>query len=254
MKLFATDYDGTLLVDGNIKTEDLSSIDQWKANGHLFVIDTGRSMESILEQVQKYLLPVDYFITNNGGMAFDAQKNEIFSTYLEPILAVDIMYMAKMVGGIVSYVVNDGFYRHRILVNDQLEDKRYPDLACDMSEAQLHAQGKYAQIVLSMDTKEEALQLEKRLNAHFSDEIVAYANQYVVDVVPKNISKATGIARICERHHIEKQDVYTLGDGNNDIPLITYGLHGAAVSWASKDVQAHASQVVDSIAELLGGE
>ena len=51
-----------------------------------------------------------------------------------------------------------------------------------------------------------------------------------------------------------KQDVYTLGDGNNDIPLITYGLHGAAVSWASKDVQAHASQVVDSIAELLGGE
>ena len=64
MKLFATDYDGTLKVDGTIQEKDLLSIYQWKAKGNLFVIDTGRSMESILEQVQLYKLPVDYFVTN----------------------------------------------------------------------------------------------------------------------------------------------------------------------------------------------
>ena len=53
MKLFATDYDGTLKVDGTIQEKDLLSIYQWKAKGNLFVIDTGRSMESILEQVYK---------------------------------------------------------------------------------------------------------------------------------------------------------------------------------------------------------
>lgn len=254
MKLFATDYDGTLKVDGTIQEKDLLSIYQWKAKGNLFVIDTDRSMESILEQVQLYKLPVDYFVTNNGGMAFDASQKEIFSTYLDPVMAIDIMYIAKMVGGIVSYVVNDGFYRHRIIVDDQLEEKRYPNLAPDITEAQLHAQGKYAQIVLSMASKEQALQLEKRINDHFADQIVAYANQYVVDVVPKNISKATGIARICAQHHIDKNNIYTIGDGNNDIPLITFSPHGAAVDWASEEVKNQASQVVGSIAELLGGE
>lgn len=251
MKLFATDYDGTLRIDGTITEENLIQILKWKAKGNLFVIDTGRSMESILAEAELYQLPVDYYVTNNGGMAFDAQMKEIYSTYLDPTLAIDVMYIAKNVGSVVSYVVNDGFYHHRIVVDPSLEEKRYPDLKPDVSEEQIFAQGKYAQIVLSMESKEKALQLEKRINDHFSDVCTAFTNQYVVDVVPKNISKASGLAKICQMHQIDDDHVYTIGDGNNDIPLIAYGNHGAAVKWATKEVQSHAKQVVASVADLL---
>ena len=65
---------------------------------------------------------------------------------------------------------------------------------------------------------------------------------------------ALPISRICAQHHIDKNNIYTIGDGNNDIPLITFSPHGAAVDWASEEVKNQASQVVGSIAELLGGE
>ena len=46
MKLLATDYDGTLKYAKQIMPEDLQAIQDWKNAGNLFVLCTGRSMES----------------------------------------------------------------------------------------------------------------------------------------------------------------------------------------------------------------
>ena len=123
MKLLASDYDGTLKYLDHVTQQDLDSIQRWKAAGNLFVMDTGRSMESILEEAKKYGIPADYYITNNGGMLFDKDGNELFASYLDPLMSHDIMYIAKSIPGVVSYVVNDGFHRHRIIVNEELEEK-----------------------------------------------------------------------------------------------------------------------------------
>ena len=48
MKLLASDYDGTLKYLDHVTQQDLDSIHRWKDAGNLFVMDTGRSMESIL--------------------------------------------------------------------------------------------------------------------------------------------------------------------------------------------------------------
>ena len=73
MKLLATDYDGTLKYASHIMPEDLEAIQDWKQAGNMFVIVTGRSMESIEQQVKENDLPVDYYVTNNGGMVFDKE-------------------------------------------------------------------------------------------------------------------------------------------------------------------------------------
>ena len=80
MKLLASDYDGTLKYLDHVTQQDLNSIHRWKDAGNMFVMDTGRSMESILEEVGKYNIPADYYITNNGGMLFDRDGNELFSS------------------------------------------------------------------------------------------------------------------------------------------------------------------------------
>jgi hydroxymethylpyrimidine pyrophosphatase-like HAD family hydrolase len=47
MKILAMDYDGTLKIDGEVSAKDLAAIERWKKAGNVFVIDTGRSLESI---------------------------------------------------------------------------------------------------------------------------------------------------------------------------------------------------------------
>lgn len=251
MKLLASDYDGTLKYLDHVTQQDLDAIQKWKDSGNLFVMDTGRSMESILEEVRKYHIPADYFITNNGGMLFDKDGNELFSSYLVPLMSHDIMYIAKSIPGVVSYVVNDGFHRHRIIVNDQLEEKRYPGLMPDISEQELLEMGKYAQIVISYETQEEASAIARKLNDRFSSQISAYANKYVVDVVPKGISKAHGLHFLKDYLHIKETDIYAIGDAENDIPLMEFADQGCCMTSGKKELHAHAKYVCDNISDYI---
>ena len=47
MKLFASDYDGTLHINGEVTQETLDGIKRFRGAGNLFGIATGRSLNSI---------------------------------------------------------------------------------------------------------------------------------------------------------------------------------------------------------------
>ena len=251
MKLLASDYDGTLKYAQQIMQEDLDAIQRWRDAGNLFVINTGRSMESIKVQMEKYNISADYYITNHGGMVFDKDEFELFSSYLEYITSLDIIYIAKELEGVVSYVVNDGKHRHRIIVNDRLQEKRYMQLQPDMSEDEVLDLGKYAKITISMSETGAAIELANQLNTFFSDDITAYANNFVVEIGPKGITKATGMEFLCEFEDIDEYDTYAIGDSYSDIEMIEFSPNGACISTAPDDLKWVAKQQYDSIHEMI---
>ena len=128
MKLLATDYDGTLRYAQDVMPEDLKSIEEWKNKGNKFVIVTGRSKESIDAQIKLFNLPCDYLITNNGGMVFGENGDVLLSNYLNFDVCVDILHNVKKLDTVISYVVNDGIHRHRIVLQPDAVDHRYPNL------------------------------------------------------------------------------------------------------------------------------
>ena len=117
MKLLASDFDGTLNYGDTIMEEDLEAIKAWKEAGNEFVIVTGRSYESLKKQLDRYDLPVDYVVSNNGGMIYDGSGKELMANYLDTITAVDILYAMHEISDVASYVVNDGKQRYRIAVS-----------------------------------------------------------------------------------------------------------------------------------------
>lgn len=251
VRLIASDYDGTIRYEETVTERDLDAIRRWRDAGNLFVIDTGRSMESMHAEAVKNHLEADYFITNNGGMVYDRELNELFSCRIDNIMSLDIMYFAHEIGSVVSYVVNDGFYRHRIIVDPELTERRYPSLEPDMDEEELMKLGKYAQFVISMDTEEHASDLAERINAHFSDTVAAYANRFVTDIVPAGISKASGLEYLCNMTGIDSEHVFTIGDADNDIPLIEYGIHGACMAASPYEIRRHARKIYPCIADMI---
>ena len=250
MKLIAADYDGTLNYCGKVTEEDFKALQKWQAEGNLFVIDTGRSLESIRIEADRNGLEPDYFITNNGGMVFDKDSKQLNASFMDNGLAHELMHMGLHLDGAVCFVANDGIYRHRIMVNPQLEDHRYT-LAPDLTFDELLALNRYSQIVFSMDDMEKASALAAKLNEKYGDRIEAYANRWVVDIVRKGVSKATGLDFLAKYLGMEKEDIYTLGDADNDIPMIDYCLHGACIETGVEEARAKAKIICAGVADLI---
>ena len=108
-----------------------------------------------------------------------------------------------------------------------------------------------AQIVISYETQEEASAIARKLNDRFSSQIGAYANKYVVDVVPKGISKAHGLHFLKDYLHIKETDIYAIGDAENDIPLMEFADQGCCMTSGKKELHAHAKYVCDNISDYI---
>lgn len=251
MKLLATDYDGTLKFGDSVAQEDLDALRSWKKEGNLFAIVTGRSLESILLQTKEFDLPVDYFVTNNGGMVFDSRGNELMSTQLDTLTAVDLMFAAHEMPGVVSYMVNDGINRHKVVIQPGQEDHRYAHIAQDWTEERIMDSGTFAQIVFSCTTPEIALELCESINHFFGESVTAYANNFVVDVVPHGVSKATGLTFVTAYTEVDDDDVYAIGDSYNDLPMLEEVYNSAAMEVAPAIVQENVREVYPSVAAFI---
>ncbi len=251
MKLLATDYDGTLNYGGRVMEEDVEAIRQWRKQGNLFVIATGRSKESIDVELKKNNIEVDFLVTNNGGMVFDHDGTEYESNYLDTITALDIIYVAKSTEGVGGYVVNDGYKRHRIIIREDILDGRHDNLAPDLREEEVMDLGRFSQIVITCNDINVSLAICEEMNRYLSHKIVAYANDHFVNVVPAGVSKATGLEFVHEFAGVDEQDVYVVTDGYNDIPLLEEFDNNYAMEMAPAEVAMHAKQLCKSLHEAI---
>lgn len=251
MKLLASDYDGTLKFGDTVAESDVEAIKAWKEAGNLFALVTGRSSKSIFDEAEKYGIPVDYYVTNNGGMVFDADGNPLMTSQLDTMTAIDLMFVAKEMNDVVSYMVNNGYIRHKIVVNPNLEDHRYPHIDPDWTEEQIMDSGQFAQIVFSMRDPEAAIAFADSINHYFGSQVAAYPNNFVVDVCPHGVSKATGLEFIAEYGDIPEMDVYCMGDSYNDVPMLAACFNSCASALSPEDVQENARWVYPTIGDFV---
>lgn len=251
MKILASDFDGTLKFGDSVLDEDVEAIRRWKRDGNLYVVVTGRSRSSILEQCRKHDIPVDYYVTNNGGMVFDQDGNELLSSQLDTITAVDLMYAAHETPGVVSYVVNDGVHRHKVVVNPSQPDHRYAHIKQDWSEEDIMNTGRFSQLNFSCTTPENAVVIADSINQYFGSQVHSYANEYVAYIDPKDISKATGLDFVASYADVDDLDVFAMGDSYTDIPMLEKCYNSAAHALSPEIVKENAQQEFPTLSSFI---
>ncbi|MDP3950328.1 MAG: HAD hydrolase family protein [Microbacterium sp.] len=70
------------------------------------------------------------------------------------------------------------------------------------------------------------------------------------------VTKATGLARLCEHLEVERADVVAFGDALNDVEMIRWAGHGVAMAGADRLVLDAADEVAasndqDGVAQVL---
>ena len=70
-----------------------------------------------------------------------------------------------------------------------------------------------------------------------------------MDVIPKGVDKAKGIAAVAAHFGFGMDECMAFGDGGNDIEMLKYAGTGIAMGNASDNVKASADHVTGSVDE-----
>lgn len=86
----------------------------------------------------------------------------------------------------------------------------------------------------------------------FSDEVnFIHSSKDIIDTLPVNIDKIEALKEFLEINNVNKEDVYYLGDGFNDMKTLEFFENAMVMDHAHDDIKAHAKHVVSSAHEAM---
>ena len=237
MKLFVTDYDNTLFIDDVSILENIKMIKELQKNNFYVVISTGRSLPSIKEKIKEYNIPFDYLTCADGSIIYD-KNNEIIKFY-------------EIKKDIINEIIN---YKNQI-THEEIQIS-YENGYSNLLDLSKKISG--INIVIHNST------ITDKTNSLFNDLKTKFPSyNYLVYnhdpysfycIKQKNVSKAKGIEFLSEYLNIKRENIYVIGDSDNDLEmLIEY--NGVCVKNSTEEVlkvcKKSYNQVYDFINEIL---
>jgi Cof subfamily protein (haloacid dehalogenase superfamily) len=258
-KLVASDIDGTLIHDDG--TLSPQTIDVIAALPVPFVVVTGRPVRWLHQLYQQMPAPVTA-VCANGAVVYDPVHDRILrANPLSTDLLLDVSKRLREAVPDIALAV-------------EVEDGR----SFWYEEAWPVRWETVPQQVRVLSTPEEltsvpAVKLLARSASHDPDaflELVSHtlgelaetthsSKSALVEISAPAVTKAAGLAWLCERDGIEASEVLAFGDMPNDIPMLAWAGHGVAMGNAHPAARAVADEVTltndeDGVARYLTEE
>jgi len=96
-------------------------------------------------------------------------------------------------------------------------------------------------------TADDFVSLGRELGLHGTSYVVGWTAW--LDLAPVGVSKASGLAHVVDQLGLEPSDVLAIGDGRNDIEMLTWAGRGVAMGHAPDEVKEIADHVTSSVDE-----
>ena len=263
-KLILLDLDGTALNDNKQLTEgNRAAIDEALTAGHRIVVTTGRPLISALTQAKRYGLagPGSFIVAYNGGVIYDAQKEEIIYQS-----RVSLDTVREVFAEAASRGVHIQTYRHeKVLVdpkNDDEELKYYcrliemeheviPDISMLAEEpAKMHSS--------LLRNKERLAPFRDWIREHYAGELDSFlSSPMFLEIVPFGVNKGLAVHKMSELLSWPVEDIIAVGDEGNDVPMIREAGIGAAMingidaAKEAADYITEADNNHDGVAEVI---
>ncbi|TFV55102.1 HAD family hydrolase [Mycobacterium sp. PS03-16] len=261
--MIATDVDGTLLDDDEkVSPRTRAAVHAAVDAGVRFVLATGRPPRWVAPVVDGLgLAPMA--VCANGAVIYDPAADRIVSART---LSTDAL---RELADIAA----------RVIPGSGLAVERVGSSAHDAATPQFVSSPGYEHAWLNPDNTEVSLEdllsapavklLIRKAGARSADmaaelaghigaegDLTYSTNNGLIEIVPRGISKATGIDELARPHGLRAEDVITFGDMPNDIPMLRWAGHGVAMGNAHPETVAAADEVTarnsdDGVARVL---
>jgi Cof subfamily protein (haloacid dehalogenase superfamily) len=261
--LIATDVDGTLLDDEeNVTARTAAAVRAAVDAGTTFVLATGRPPRWIRPVVDALgFAPMS--VCANGAVLYDPNTDRIISahTLSTETLAALAEIALRVIPGAGLAVERVGRSAHDAATPQFVSSPGYehawlnPDNTEVSSEDLLSAP---AVKLLIRRAGADSADMAAALAPHIGDEgdLTFSTNNGLIEVVPRGISKATGVSAVATPLGIGAEDIIAFGDMPNDVPMLRWAGHGVAMGNAHPDAVAAADEVTaansdDGLARVL---
>jgi Cof subfamily protein (haloacid dehalogenase superfamily) len=261
--LIASDVDGTLLdADEKVTARTREAVRAAIAGGATFVLATGRPPRWIAPVVNA-LGFAPMAVCANGAVLYDPAHDRIVSA--RTLSADELGELAEIAT--------------RAIPGAGLAVERVGRSAHDAATPQFISSPGYEHAWLNPDNTEVSLEdllsapavklLIRKAGARSTDmaailrrqtgidgDITYSTDNGLIEVVPRGISKASGVEEVARPIGIAAEDVVAFGDMPNDLPLLSWAGHGVAMGNAHPEVLAVADEVTapntdDGVARVL---
>ena len=243
------DLDGTLYHDG-ISKEDIKAIEDIESKGVKFHIATGRALKQASKMIENKLNLNGYYICQNGAFVYDKNKNIVLKEVIDDCLVGKVINRFKSDDSYI-YVMYDG----NIVISGGLEILDKYDKECIM-DLDFFKRDKYDNLVSNIGILsrniDELGRMELYYKSEFGDILDVYlSGPHVLSMAPKHISKGNGIKHVCEVLDVTLDEVATIGDSPNDIPMLYGFKYSFAMENGRKEVKESASYSAKSVRDVI---
>lgn len=247
-RLIALDVDGTLMTYDEFMSQEVRDVvGRLIESGRMVVLATGRPLVATLPVAQELKIDSGWIVCSNGsvtarlGPELPGGHEIEHSTMFDPRPALhvlakfmpDVRIALEQVG--VGYWTTEQFPEgdlhgeHTVLPFDELCGQKTARIVV----ADAHgASPEFHEAVAALGLVAEQFTI---------------AHTQWMDLAPKGITKAYALERLRKRFDIAPDETLAVGDGNNDIAMLTWAGHGVAMGHADASVIAAADDVTFSI-------
>lgn len=250
-RIIACDFDGTLYIDGAIAPEDCEALARWRAAGHLAVGATGKSIASVREAVEPHGVELDFYALYNGTAITDGQFRVLAEEHLPAASVRAIAEHFHGRAGLNVYVTTltgpDALLWRGV---EGINNPIIPDAQL-MSLDELGEAGAGHAILLSVWAPgDAALQREVREWVTGNFDVDTSFNTGFFDIMPPGHNKGAGLTWLLDHLDLRRGDVdlYTFGDGHNDLSMHALADASFAPPHALPEVRDAVTHVVPSVA------
>ena len=238
-KMIAADMDGTLLNDESVLTpRTKAAIIKVVESGLLFVAASGRSMRG-LEMVNELFEKDMPFISFNGATVLMGKSRKVLSSkYLSFNLANEV-YDIGMSREIPMILWSDS---HLWASRDCKITRKYRegygvDMKIISNMADLKDEGIFK--MFWIDSKENIQHFQIEMKAHFGEKVNCHSSRPIfLEFVSPEASKGDAMVEVGKKFGIDRSEMIAVGDGYNDISMLSYAGLGVAMGNAPDDVKA----------------
>ncbi len=212
MNLLVSDYDQTVSTDDLSIRFNIKKINKFRKDGNLFMLSTGREYLSIKNEVKKWNIKYDYLSCADGTTMYDRDDKLIFISKMDKDDVKVSEFLKKQYGQKINiYDIisdNSNIPEEKVI---QIFDINFIQISRDITKF--------------LD--------ENLINSTYS------TNLNCIYLKHKEASKALTIRYLENEISIEKRNIFTIGDHNNDYEMIR-DYNGFTMLWGTKKAREYA--------------
>lgn len=261
IRLLALDLDGTLTnSQKEISGRNKTALYEAEKLGVRVALASGRPALGIRRLADELWLSQrgGFIMAYNGGEITDCQSGKIiFRRTLPEALVPKIAELGRELGmHLISYNDNEivserpeGEYVQKEAFCCRTKVRRVDRI----EEALLQAPVKF----ISADEPDFLREVLPVFQERFGAEVnLFFSEPYFMEIVPREIEKAFGLAKIAEYLGIGREQIMAMGDGYNDVPMMRYAGLSVAMANGCEETKAAADHITcsndeDGVAEAV---